>query len=165
MVFTQGRGFVFGASLVCRFVRSVVAFWFATPRTPPLWQRVFFLVNCFVLRSLLASERSGVVKTFRCVPLDSYAAKYRRESASQSFRSLPLELRPLWQRPCERNCPSLDPYAWLVDLGSLDVRSRIRDACTRVYWLRLANSLSAHRRHTTNSCRRCCIFVFCLAVS
>ena len=36
------------------------------PRTPPLWQRDFFLVNCFVLRSLLASERSGVVKTFRC---------------------------------------------------------------------------------------------------
>ena len=52
--------------LVCRFVRSVVARWLATPRTPPLWQRDFFLVNSFVLRSLLASERSGVVKTFRC---------------------------------------------------------------------------------------------------
>ena len=51
--------------LVCRFVRSVVARWLATPRTPPLWQRDFFLVNSFVLRSLLASERSGVVKTFR----------------------------------------------------------------------------------------------------
>ena len=51
--------------LVCRLVRSGVAFWFATPRTPPLWQRHFFLVNCLVLRSLLASERSGVVKTFR----------------------------------------------------------------------------------------------------
>ena len=54
--------------LVYRFVRPVVAFWFATPRTPPLWQRDFFLVNCSVLRSLSASERSGVVKTFRCVP-------------------------------------------------------------------------------------------------
>ena len=51
--------------LVCRIFRSVVAFWFSTPRTPPLWQRDFFLVNCSVLRSLLASERSGVVKTFR----------------------------------------------------------------------------------------------------
>ena len=47
------------------FFRFVVAFWFATPRTPPLWQRDFFLVNCLVLRRLLASERSGVVKTFR----------------------------------------------------------------------------------------------------
>ena len=49
-------------------VRSVVAFWFATPRTPPLWQRNFFLVNCLVLRRLLASVRSGVVKTSRCTP-------------------------------------------------------------------------------------------------
>ena len=54
--------------LVCKFVRSVVAFWFPTPRTPPLWQPDFFLVNCSVLRPLLASERSGVVKTFRCTP-------------------------------------------------------------------------------------------------
>ena len=46
--------------------RSVVAFWFAAPWTPPLWQRGFFLVNCLVLRRLLASVRSGVVKTFRC---------------------------------------------------------------------------------------------------
>ena len=45
------------------------AFWFVTPRTPPLWQRGFFLVNCLVLRRLLASVRSGVVKTFRCPPL------------------------------------------------------------------------------------------------
>ena len=36
------------------------------PRTRPLWQRGFFLVNCLVLRRLLASVRSGVVKTFRC---------------------------------------------------------------------------------------------------
>ena len=50
---------------VCGFIRSVVAFWFATPRTPPLWQRDLFLVNWSVLRLLLASERSGVVKTFR----------------------------------------------------------------------------------------------------
>ena len=40
-------------------------FGFATPRTPPLWQRGFFLINCLVLRRLLASARSGVVKTFR----------------------------------------------------------------------------------------------------
>ena len=40
-------------------------FWFSTPRTPPLRQRGFFFVNCLVLRHLLASERSGVVKTFR----------------------------------------------------------------------------------------------------
>ena len=66
MVFTQGRGFVLGASFgLLIHSRSVVAFWFATPRTPPLWQRDFFLVNCFMLRSLSASERSGVVKTFR----------------------------------------------------------------------------------------------------
>ena len=52
--------------LVCDVVRSVVACWIATPRTPPLWQRVFFLVNCLVLRSLLASVRRGVVNTFRC---------------------------------------------------------------------------------------------------
>ena len=31
--------------LVCKIIRSVVAFWFAKPRTPPLWQRDFFLVN------------------------------------------------------------------------------------------------------------------------
>ena len=55
--------------LVCRFVRSVVAYLFAVPRTPPLWQRDFFLVNCSVLRRLLASVRSGVVKTFRCTTL------------------------------------------------------------------------------------------------
>ena len=54
MVFTQGRG-------------SVIAFWFGRPRTPPLWQRDFFLVNCSQLRRLLASVRSGVVKTFRYV--------------------------------------------------------------------------------------------------
>ena len=53
---------------VCGFVRSVVAFWLAAPRTPPLWQRAFFLVNLFVLRRLLASVRSGVVKAFRYVP-------------------------------------------------------------------------------------------------
>ena len=69
MVFTQGRGFVLGASISSQIRHSVVAFRFATPRTPPLWQRDFFLVNCLVLRSLLASVRSGVVKTFRW-PLD-----------------------------------------------------------------------------------------------
>ena len=38
------------------------------PRTPRLWQRDFFLLNCSVLRQLLASERSGVVNTFRYPP-------------------------------------------------------------------------------------------------
>ena len=51
--------------LVCHIAPCGGVFWFATPRTPPLWQRDFFLVNCSVLRSLSASERSGVVKTFR----------------------------------------------------------------------------------------------------
>ena len=51
--------------MICHVDRFGDAFWFATPRTPPLWQRDFFLVNCSVLRSLSASERSGVVKTFR----------------------------------------------------------------------------------------------------
>ena len=52
--------------LVCSVSRFGGVFWFATPRTPPLWQCDFFLVNRRVLRSLLASVRSGVVKTFRC---------------------------------------------------------------------------------------------------
>ena len=52
--------------LICHVDRFGDAFWFATPRTPPLWQRRFFLVNCFMLRRLLTSVRSGVVKTFRC---------------------------------------------------------------------------------------------------
>ena len=52
--------------MVCQFYRFGDAFWFATPRTPPLWQGLFFLVNCLALRRLLASVRSGVVITFRC---------------------------------------------------------------------------------------------------
>ena len=47
------------------------------PRTPPLWQRDFFLVNCLVLRSLLASERSGVVKTFRYPLADELSGSTR----------------------------------------------------------------------------------------
>ena len=46
------------------FIRSVVACWSATPWTPPLWQRSFFLVNCFVLRRFLTLVRSDAVKTF-----------------------------------------------------------------------------------------------------
>ena len=38
---------------VCHIIRFGNAFWFAAPRTPPLWQRGFFLVNCLVLRRLL----------------------------------------------------------------------------------------------------------------
>ena len=53
--------------LVCHVIRFDSELWFATPRTPPLWQRGFFLVNWLVLRRLFASSRSGVVKTFRCV--------------------------------------------------------------------------------------------------
>ena len=70
MVFTQGRGFALGES--CGLQNSIAPLSRSglprrgQPRTPPLWQRDFFLVNSFVLRSLLASERSGVVKTFRC---------------------------------------------------------------------------------------------------
>ena len=79
MVFTQGRGFILGASLGLHNHSLRCAIWFATPRTPPLWQRGFFLVNCLVLRCLLASARSGVVKTFRCatrvVPCD-FPAKF-----------------------------------------------------------------------------------------
>ena len=57
MIFTQSRGFVVGASIGYHIVRFDEAFWFVTPRTPPLWQRGFFLVNCLVLRRLLASEK------------------------------------------------------------------------------------------------------------
>ena len=65
MVFTQGRGFILGASLGLQNHSLRCAIRFATPRTPPLWQRDLFLVNCLQLRRLLASLRSGVVKTFR----------------------------------------------------------------------------------------------------
>ena len=50
---------------VCLAIRFDDIEWFVAPRTPPLWQRRFLLVNCLVLRRLLASARSGVVKTFR----------------------------------------------------------------------------------------------------
>ena len=88
MVFTQGRGFVLGASFGLLIVRSVVAFWLATPRTPPLWQRDFFLVNCSVLRSLLASVRSGVVKTLRCA---TYRIEMAKPVRNVSVAQLTLE--------------------------------------------------------------------------
>ena len=67
MVFTQGRGFVVGASFrVAISFALLLRFGLPRPRTPPLWQRGFSLVNCSVLRRLLAWVRSGVVKTFRC---------------------------------------------------------------------------------------------------
>ena len=63
MVFTQGRGFVIGASfgLPC-WLALVTCF-----DLPRRGHRLFgnlgsFLVNYLVLRSLLASVRSGVVK-------------------------------------------------------------------------------------------------------
>ena len=66
MDFTQVRGFVVGISFgLPRSISSVTCFELPWPRTPPLWQRVFFLVNCFVLRRLLASVRGGVVQTFQ----------------------------------------------------------------------------------------------------
>ena len=37
------------------YAHSVVACWFATPWTPPLWQRGFFLVNFLMLRRFLPS--------------------------------------------------------------------------------------------------------------
>ena len=36
--------------LVCQIDRFGHMFWIAAPRTPPLWQRGFFLINCLVLR-------------------------------------------------------------------------------------------------------------------
>ncbi len=71
MVFTQVRGFAMGARLVCHVAHFDGAIWFAALRTPPLWQRGFFLVNWLVLRRLLAPVRSGVVKPFRCTPLQA----------------------------------------------------------------------------------------------
>ena len=68
IVLKQGRGFVIGVTfgllfrslrcrgLVCREHRLFGKVIF--------WQRNFFLVNCSQLRRLLASVRSGVVKTF-----------------------------------------------------------------------------------------------------
>ena len=35
------------------FARFVNVFWLATPRTPPLWQRGFFLVNCLGVATLV----------------------------------------------------------------------------------------------------------------
>ena len=64
MVFTQACGIVEHLS-VCHVARFGDALWFAVSRTPPLWQRGFFLVNCLMLGHLLASVRSGVAKT-RC---------------------------------------------------------------------------------------------------
>ena len=67
MVFTQGRGFVIGASfgLQIRSLRCRVLVGRAAD-TASLATCVPF-GKLFVLRSLLASERSGVVKTFRYV--------------------------------------------------------------------------------------------------
>ena len=44
-VFTQGRGFVVVAYMVCDIGRFADAFWLTAPETPPLRQRGFFLVN------------------------------------------------------------------------------------------------------------------------
>ena len=48
--------------MICNVSHFDCAFWLATPRTPPLWQHGFYLVNRLVLRRFLTSARSGVVK-------------------------------------------------------------------------------------------------------
>ena len=63
MFFTQSRWSIVWFAAFDRFDEM---FLFATPRTPPLWQRGFFLINCLMLRRLLRSVRSGVAKNFRC---------------------------------------------------------------------------------------------------
>ena len=66
MVFTQGRGFVLGASLGLEDSFAPLSRAGLPRRGHRLFGNVItFLVNCLVLRSLLASGRSGVVKTFR----------------------------------------------------------------------------------------------------
>ena len=71
MFFTLGRGFVVEASISLLRLLASVAFlglpFRGQPWTPPLWQRGFPLVNCLVLRRLLALVRSGVANTFCCV--------------------------------------------------------------------------------------------------
>ena len=68
MVFMLGHGFVVGASfgLPRSFapLSRIALLRSGQQWTPPLWQRGFFLVYCFVLRRFLTSERTGVVKTF-----------------------------------------------------------------------------------------------------
>ena len=39
--------------LVCHVALFGNAFWFVTPRTPPLWQRGFFLVKCLSVATLV----------------------------------------------------------------------------------------------------------------
>ena len=70
MVFTQSRGFVVGASycLQCRSLRCRVLACNVAD-TASLATCILF-GKLLLLRSLLAPERSGVVKTFRYVSLD-----------------------------------------------------------------------------------------------
>ena len=45
MVFRKAAASLLEHHLVRHIVNFVDAGWFATPRTPPLWQHGFFLVN------------------------------------------------------------------------------------------------------------------------
>ena len=66
MVFTQGHGFVVGASFGLSRSFAPLSRFGLQRRGHRLFGNVrFFLVNCLVLRRFLTSERSGVVKTFR----------------------------------------------------------------------------------------------------
>ena len=70
MVFTQGRGIVFGALLGMQ-IRSlhyrVLVCHAADTASLATW---FVFGKLFVLRRFSTSERSGVVKTFRCAATD-----------------------------------------------------------------------------------------------
>ena len=67
-------------------VRSVVAGWFATPWTPPLWQRGFFLVNCFVLRRFLPSVRKRCRKNLPLSARNHLSNPYESPQAHEAER-------------------------------------------------------------------------------
>ena len=65
MIFTQGHGFVLEHRLACSDRRSVVACWFChAVDTASLATSILF-GKLYCVATLLASVRSGVVKTFR----------------------------------------------------------------------------------------------------
>ena len=104
MVFTQGHGFVLGTSFgLPRSFAPLTAYWFATPWTPPLWQRGNPLVNCFVLRRFLTSERSGVVKTFRYVTqVFPNGQPIRSSSYTGDSKTQPVVSPSCWLGVCRR---------------------------------------------------------------
>ena len=66
--------------LVCQVTRFGDVFWFATPRTPPLWQRGFFLVNYFGVATLVSF---GEKRCRKNLPLHDFT---ERDRMSLSFR-------------------------------------------------------------------------------